>query len=149
MDRHGISADGEPELKNGEGFQFEKQKTKFAGIARKKGKLGNLQAKSLVQHREISMTDSDEEEQEEQCNNVMVFVEPKRAPVNYLTMSAKLSSMTRFDHADVKEAAYKMTEVRGIDDQDNESVEDNQMDSDSTMLQAPICSSPGCASVQH
>ncbi len=112
MDRHRISTDGEPEPKNGKGFQFEKQKLKLAGIAKKKGKLGNLQARSLVLNREISMTDSVEEEKEEQCNNVMVFVEPKSAPVNYRTMSAKLSFMTRFNHADVKEAAYKMIEAR-------------------------------------
>ncbi len=60
---------------------------------------------------EISMTGSDKEEQEEQCNNVMVFVETKRAPVNYRTMSAKLSSMTQFDHADVTETAYKMIKL--------------------------------------
>jgi hypothetical protein len=79
------------------------------GISRdcqEKGKLRNLQAKSLVPNCEISMTDSDEEEQEEQCNNVMV-IEPKCALVNYRTTSAKLSSMTRLNHADVKEAAYK------------------------------------------
>ncbi len=40
-----------------------------------------------------------------------------------------------------------MTEARSIDDQDNEFVEADQMDS--TMLKAHICSSPGCASVQH
>jgi hypothetical protein len=63
MDLHSISADGEPEPKVGMGFHFEKQKQKFAGIAKKKGKLGNLQARSLVPNREISTTDSDEEEQ--------------------------------------------------------------------------------------
>ncbi len=44
-------------------------------------------------------------------------------------MSAKISSITQFDNADVKEAAYKMTEAHCIDDQDNESVEADQMDS--------------------
>jgi hypothetical protein len=39
-----------------------------------------------------------------------------------------------------------MTEARGIDDQDNESVEAYQMDS--TILKAQICSSSGYASVQ-
>ncbi len=68
---------------------YEKQKHKFAGIAKKKGKLGNLLSKSLVPNREISITGSDEEEQGEQCNNVMVLVEPKRAPDKYRTMSAK------------------------------------------------------------
>jgi hypothetical protein len=79
----------------------------------------------------------------------MVIVDPKRALVNYRTMSAKFFSTTQFDHADVKEAAYKMTEARGIDDQDSQSVEADQMDS--TMLKAQICSSMGCqcASVQH
>ncbi len=74
LDRHGISTDGETEAKNGKGFQFEKQKPKFAGIAKRKGKLGNLQSKSFVPNREFSITDPDEEEQEEQCNNVMVIV---------------------------------------------------------------------------
>jgi hypothetical protein len=36
MDRHGISPDGETEPKNGKGVQFEKQKQKFAGIAKRK-----------------------------------------------------------------------------------------------------------------
>jgi hypothetical protein len=101
IDRHCISTDGEPEPKNGKGFQFERQKQKFAGIAKNKGKLVNLQARSLVPNHEISMTDSVEEEQEEQCNNVMVVVEPKRAQVNNRTISAKLSSMMRFDHAEL------------------------------------------------
>jgi hypothetical protein len=101
----------------------------------------------LVQNREISITDSDEEEQEEQCNNVMVIVEPKHAQVNYRTMRAKLSAMTRFNHADIKEAAYKMTEARGINNQDTESMEADQMDS--TMFNAQICNSPGYASVQY
>jgi hypothetical protein len=67
MDRHCISTDGNPEPKNGMGFQFEKQKQKFAGIAKRTGKLGNLQTKSLIQNSEVSITDSDEEEQEEQA----------------------------------------------------------------------------------
>jgi hypothetical protein len=58
----------------------------------------------------------------------MAIVKPKRAPFNYRTMSAKLSSMARFDHADIKDA-YNMTEARGIDNQDTESVEADQMDS--------------------
>ncbi len=81
------------------------------------------------------------------CQNhscVMVIVEPKRALVNYRIMSAKLSFMTRINHADIKEAAYKMTKARDIDDQDNESVEVEYMDS--TMLREQICSSPGYAS---
>jgi hypothetical protein len=67
--------------------------------------------------------------------------------VNYKAMSAKQSCMARLDHADIKEAACKMTQARGIDDQENESVEGEQVDS--TMLKAQICSSPGCASVQR
>ncbi len=62
-------------------------------------------------------------------------------------MSAKLLSMTQFDHADIKEAAYKMTETRGIDNQGTDSVQADQMDS--TILKTRICSSPGYASVQH
>jgi hypothetical protein len=41
----------------------------------------------------------------------------------------------------------KMIEARGIDEEGNESVEADQMDS--TMLKAQICSSPGDASVRH
>ena len=60
-------------------------------------------------------------------------------------MSAKLSSMTRFDHADLKEAAYKMTEK--LDYHDIQSVEDEPIDS--TMWKAQAHTSPGPASVQH
>ena len=71
--------------------------------------MGNVHSKSLVPDREISITDSDQEV-EEQCYNVMAVIdEPKRAPINYRAMTAKFASMTRFDHADLKEAAYKMT----------------------------------------
>ncbi len=63
MDWHGISSDGESEPKHGKGFRFEKQKpnllSKFAMIAKKKGKLGNLQASSLVQNNKILMTYSE------------------------------------------------------------------------------------------
>ncbi len=77
----------------------------------------------------------------------MVIVEPKRAPVNYRTIGAKLSCMTLLNHADIKDAAYKMAEACCINDQDNESVEADQMDS--TMWKVQNCSSPGYASVQR
>ena len=52
----------------------------------------------------LSITDSNEE-WEEQCYNVIAVIdEPKRAQVNYRAMSAKFAYMTRFDHADLKEA---------------------------------------------
>jgi hypothetical protein len=89
-----------------QGIPIRETENEISRDCQEKGKLRNLQSKSLVPNREISMTDSDEEEQEEQCNNVMV-IEPKCALVNYMTTSAKLSSMTRLNHADVKEAAYK------------------------------------------
>ena len=60
-------------------------------------------------------------------------------------MTAKLASMTRFDHADLKEAAYKVTEE--LDDQGIESVEDETIDS--TMWKAQAHTSPEPASVQH
>ena len=73
----------------------------------------------------------------------------KRTPINYRAMSAKFASMTRFNHTDVKEAAYKMTEE--LDDQDIESVEDKTIDSTMLMLmlKAPEHTSPEPASVQH
>ena len=145
LDRHGISIDGESDPKPGKGNQIDKQKPKFAGIAKKKSRMGKAQSKSLVPDREISITDSDEEV-EEQCYNVMAVVdEPKRASINYRAMSAKLSSMTRFDHADLKEAAYKMNEE--LDDHDIQSVEDEPIDS--TMWKAQAHNSPEPASVQH
>ena len=122
-----------------------KQKQKFAGIAKKKSRMGNVHSKSLVPDREILITDS-EEEVEQQCYNVMaVIAEPKRALIIYSAMSAKFASMTRLDHADLKEAAYKMNEK--LDNQDIESVEDEPMES--TMLKAQAHISPGPASVQH
>ena len=53
MDQHGISIDGEPETKNGKGTHFEKQISKFAGIAKRKGKMGKVQSRSLVPDRKI------------------------------------------------------------------------------------------------
>ena len=72
----------------------------------------------------------------------MSWQRSKSAPINY---RAKFASVTRFDHADLKEAAYKMTEE--LDDQDTASVEDETMDS--TMLKAQAHTSQGPASVQH
>jgi hypothetical protein len=82
--------------------------------------MGKVQSNSLIHCSEIQSTDSDEEVQEEQCNNTMVIVEPKRAPVSYRAMSAKLSSMTRFDNADLKKAAHKMTGDCDVDYPDHE-----------------------------
>ena len=63
----------------------------------------------------------------------------------WLPIIAKFASMTRFDHADLKEAAYKM--IKELDDQDIESVIDETIDS--TLLKAQAHTSPGSASVQH
>ena len=60
-------------------------------------------------------------------------------------MRAKFASVMRFDHADLEEAAYKMTEE--LDDQDIESVEAETIDS--TMWKAQAHNSPEPASVQH
>jgi hypothetical protein len=63
-------------------------------------------------------------------------------------MSANLSSMTQFDHADIKEVAYKMTEVRDNNNQDPVSVEAEHVDF--TIFRAPTCSSQERGrSVQH
>ena len=71
-----------------------------------------------------------------------VIDEPKRASINYRAMSAaaKFASLTRFDHAHLKEAAYKMTEE--LDDQDIKSVEDDTMNSTMLKAQAHISQGP-------
>ena len=97
LDRHGIQIDGKSDPKPGKGNQFKKQKPKFAGIVKKKSRMGNVHSKSLVPDREVSITDSDEEV-EEQCYNKMgllmaVIEEPKHAQINYRAMSAKFASM--------------------------------------------------------
>jgi hypothetical protein len=49
--------------------------------------MGNVHSKSLVPDREISITDSNEEV-EEQCYNVMAVIEePNRALINYCAMT--------------------------------------------------------------
>ncbi len=107
MDWHCVSysIDGEPEPKKGKGFLFEKQKPKkLQGLLGRKEKWAisnpscwssTWKFQSLILMRK----------HKKQSNNVMVVVEPKRALVNYRKMSAKLSSMTQFNHADIKEAA--------------------------------------------
>ena len=74
----------ESDPKHGKGNQFEKQKPKFAGIAKKKSRMDNVHSKSLVPDREI--TDSDEEVKE-QCYHVMAMIE--EPSVRHLSISVQ------------------------------------------------------------
>ncbi len=87
MDKHEIHIKGDSDSKQGKGNYLDTQKPNFAGIAKKIGKVGKSQSQSLVPDRELSITDSDEEKHDEHRHNMLVMVEPKRAPINYRSMN--------------------------------------------------------------
>jgi hypothetical protein len=61
----------------------DKQRTKFAGIA-KTTKLGKIIAsRSLVQNRKIDLSDTDEEEEDQQAHLAEVVTKAKKALINY------------------------------------------------------------------
>jgi hypothetical protein len=134
----GIQAGPIPNHKHGkEPLQSDKPRVKFAGIA-KKTKMGRITAsRSLVQDREINISDTDEEEDDQQANLAQVVTKAKRAPINYRAQKASLSSMMRFDHVDLQQGSSDPLTQYPQDDPINDvSIDEN--DSATSYLAQPL-----------
>jgi hypothetical protein len=123
LESKGILVDSAPDHKrDGKGYpQTDRNRPKFAGIA-KKTKLGKIIAtRSLVPNREVEMTDSDEEqEEEEQAQLAMIVPVVKKILPNYRGRNASLSSMMRFDHVDLQKESPNPLSQHPTDDQIND-----------------------------
>jgi hypothetical protein len=140
----GIQAGPIPNHKHGkEPLQSDKPRVKFAGIA-KKTKMGRIvSSRSLVQDREINISDTDEEEDDQQAQLAQVVTKAKRAPINYRAQKASLSSMMRFDHVDLQQGSSDPLTQYPQDDPINDvSIDGN--DSATSYLAQPLqISTPG------
>jgi hypothetical protein len=123
LESKGILVDSAPDHKrDGKGYpQTDRHRPKFAGIA-KKTKLDKIKAtRSLVQNREVEMTDSDEEqEEEEQAQLAMIVPVVKKTLTNFRGRNAYLSSIMRFDHVDLQKESLNPLSQHTMDGQIND-----------------------------
>ncbi len=121
--------------------QSDRHRPKFAGIA-KKTKLGKIIAtRSLVPSREVEMTDSDEEQvEEEQAQLAMIVPVVKKILPNYRGRNASLSSMMRFDHVDLQKESPNPLSQYPTDGHINDAVMKDTTSSASLQEQSPQAS---------
>jgi hypothetical protein len=146
LESKGILVDSAPDHKrDGKGYpQSDRQRPKFAGIA-KKTKLGRIIAsRSLVPNREVEVTDTDEEpEEEEQAQLAMIVPVIKKTLTNYRGRNASLSSMMRFDHMDLQKESLNPLSQYPTDGQINDVLMQFTTSSASLQEQSPKASIQG------